>query len=60
VKRFIIINYNMKKVSFDYDGVLDFGRVKDRYLTRKGLKPAKMKIEDFFLQCKNKGLKKIL
>mgnify|MGYP000847083126 CR=1 FL=1 len=50
----------MKKVSFDYDGVLDFGRVKDRYLTRKGLKPDKMKIEDFFLQCKNKGLKKIL
>jgi hypothetical protein len=42
------------------DGVLDFGRVKDRYLTRKGLKPDKMKIEDFFLQCKNKGLKKIL
>lgn len=41
------------------NGVLDLGGVRDRFLTRKGLKPPEIKIEQFFQECSKKGLKKI-
>ena len=40
--------------------ILDFRGVKDRFLTEEGLKPKNMPLNEFFEECRKKGLKKII